>query len=174
MIIPTAETRSFRRFKDYMLSNYPDLQVTEDIHEIKIGQYDCWQTRYEYTISSYHSQDRRVAIDHNGKIYMFAVKEIPELNLSVGTLLKDTIEGLIFLDQADTSSQGNTNNGGILNLGGNNGSDVNKPTADDISTAFTMTRIEDPDTGLTIARMYAPSDYSVVQALDYYGNANTV
>ena len=83
-------------FKDNMLSHYPDLQVTEDIHEIQIGQYDCWQTRYEHTISSYQAQDRRVAIDHNGKIYMFAVKEIPELNLSVGTLLKDTIEGLIF------------------------------------------------------------------------------
>ena len=33
-------------FKDYMLSNYPDLQVTEDIHKLTIGQYECWQTRY--------------------------------------------------------------------------------------------------------------------------------
>ena len=161
-------------FKDNMLSHYSDLQVTEDIHEIKIGEYDCWQTRYEYTISGYMAQDRRVAIDHNGKIYMFAVKEIPELNLSTGTLLEDTLEGLIFLDQTDVSSQGNADNGGILNLGGNNEPDVNNKSADGISTAFTMTRIADPDTGLTIARMYAPSDYSVVQALDSYGNANTV
>ena len=161
-------------FKDNMLSHYPDLQVTEDIHEIKIGQYDCWQTRYEYTISGYKAQDRRVAIDHNGKIYMFAVKEIPELNLFVGTLLEDTVEGLIFLDQTNTSSQGDTGNGGILNFGGNTETESPKKTADTNSTAFTMTRIEDPDTGLTIARMYAPSDYSVVQALDSYGNANTV
>ena len=163
-----------QNFKDYMLSIYPDLQVTEDIHEMEIGQYGCWQTRYEYAISGYRAQDRRVAIDHNGKIYMFAVKEIPELNLSVGPLLEDTIEGLVFLDQTDTPSQGNADNGGILNLGGNNSPDVNDPPAADISTAFTMTRIEDPDTGLTIARMYAPSDYSIVQALDSYGNANTV
>ena len=161
-------------FKNNMLSHYPDLQVTEDIHEIEIGQYDCWQTRYEYTISGYKALDRRVAIDHNGKIYMFAVKEIPELDLSVGNLLEDTIEGLIFLDQTDASPQGNVGNGGILNLRGNQKPTMNKPSTDDISTAFTMTRIEDSDTGLTIARMYAPSDYSVIQALDSYGNANTV
>lgn len=132
-------------FKDNMLSHYPDLQVTEDIHEIKIGQYDCWQTRYEYTISGYKAQDRRVAIDHNGKIYMFAVKEIPELYLTTGDLLENTLQELIFLDQTDAAS-----------------------------TAFTMTRIADYDTGLTLARMYAPSDYSIVQTLDSYGNANTV
>lgn len=132
-------------FKDNMLSHYPDLQVTEDIHEIKIGQYDCWQTRYEYTISGYKAQDRRVAIDHNGKIYMFAVKEIPELYLTTGDLLENTLQELIFLDQTDAAS-----------------------------TAFTMTRIADFDTGLTLARMYAPSDYSIVQTLDSYGNANTV
>ena len=132
-------------FTDNMLSHYPDLQVTEDIHEIKIGQYDCWQTRYEYTISGYKAQDRRVAIDHNGKIYMFAVKEIPELYLTTGDLLENTLQELIFLDQTDAAS-----------------------------TAFTMTRIADFDTGLTLARMYAPSDYSIVQTLDSYGNANTV
>ena len=161
-------------FKDYMLSVYADLQVTEDIHEINIGQHNCWQTRYEYNISGYKAQDRRVAIDHNGKIYMFAVKEIPELDLSTGTLLEDTVTGLVFLDQTGTPSQGNTNNGGILNLGGTNEPDGKKESTDDISTAFTMTRIEDPDTGLAIARMYAPSDYSVIQTLDSYGNANTV
>ena len=161
-------------FKDYMLSVYADLQVTEDIHEINIGQYNCWQTRYEYNISGYKAQDRRVAIDHNGKIYMFAVKEISELDLSTGTLLEDTVEGLVLLDQTSTPSTGNPNNGGILNLGGNNEPDEKKNSSEDVSTAFTMTRIEDPDIGLAIARMYAPSDYSITQTLDSYGNANTV
>ena len=161
-------------FKDNMADYYSDLQVTEDIHEIKIGKYDCWQTRYEYTISGYKAQDRRVAIDHNGKIYMFAVKEIPELDLTVGNLLEDTVEGLIFLDEEEKSPQGNAGNNGILNLGGNNEPRVNNKPADAILTPFTMTRIEDPDTGLTIARMYAPSDYSIVQNLDSYGNDNTV
>ena len=151
-----------QNFKDNMLSHYPDLQVTEDIHETEIGPYHCWQTRYEYTISGYKAQDRRVAIDHNGKIYMFAVKEIPELELSVGSLLEDTVAGLVFLDQTDATPQG------IPNPGGNIGS------SDSSSTAFTMTRIEDPDTGLTIARMYAPSDYSIDQTLDSYGYADTV
>lgn len=161
-------------FKDYMLGIYADLQVTEDIHEVSIGQYNCWQTRYEYTISDYQAQDRRVAIDHNGKIYMFAVKEIPELDLLTGTLLEDTVEGLVFLDQTSTPTTENPNNGGILNLGGNNAPDEKKNSSGDVSTAFTMTRIEDPDTGLAIARMYAPSDYSITQTLDSYGNANTV
>lgn len=161
-------------FKDNMLNHYPDLQVTEDIHEIEIGQYSCWQTRYEYNISGYKAQDRRVAIDHNGKIYMFATKEIPELNLTVGTLLDDTVRELIFLDQTDASSQGNADNGGVLNLGGNNETEVNYKSTDANSTAFTITKIEDSDSGLTLARMYAPSDYSVIQALDSYGNANTV
>ncbi|MDY3730965.1 MAG: hypothetical protein SO005_11215 [Candidatus Choladocola sp.] len=161
-------------FKDYMLGIYADLQVTEDIHEVSIGQYNCWQTRYEYTISDYQAQDRRVAIDHNGKIYMLAVKEIPELDLLTGTLLEDTVEGLVFLDQTSTPTTENPNNGGILNLGGNNAPDEKKNSSGDVSTAFTMTRIEDPDTGLAIARMYAPSDYSITQTLDSYGNANTV
>ena len=161
-------------FKDYMLGIYADLQVTEDIHEVSIGQYNCWQTRYEYTISDYQAQDRRVAIDHNGKIYMFAVKEIPKLDLLTGTLLEDTVEGLVFLDQTSTPTTENPNNGGILNLGGNNAPDEKKNSSGDVSTAFTMTRIEDPDTGLAIARMYAPSDYSITQTLDSYGNANTV
>lgn len=161
-------------FKDYMLGIYADLQETEDIHEINIGQYNCWQTRYEYTISGYNAQDRRVAIEHNGKIYMFAVKEIPELDLTTGTLLEDTVEGLVFLDQTSTPTTENPNNGGILNLGGNNAPNEKKNSSGDVSTAFTMTRIEDPDTGLAIARMYAPSDYSITQTLDSYGNANTV
>ena len=105
---------------------------------------------------------------------MFAVKEIPELDLLTGTLLEDTVEGLVFLDQTSTPTTENPNNGGILNLGGNNAPDEKKNSADNASPAFTMTRIEDPDTGLAIARMYAPSDYSITQTLDSYGNANTV
>ena len=84
------------------------------------------------------------------------------------------MEGLIFLDEEDESPKGNTGNDEILNLGGNNAPNGNNTSADTISTPFTMTKIEDSDTSLTIARMYAPSDYSIVQALDSYGNANTV
>ena len=150
-------------FKDRMVGYYEDLTVTEEIHETKIGNYDCWQTRYEYTISGYNAKDRRVALEHNGKIYMFATKEVPELELTVGDLLDRTVEELIFLDENDTAPIPDQVPAPAPAPGNGAAS----------SASFTMTRIADTDTGLTLARMYAPSDYTVTQILDTYGAGDT-
>lgn len=55
MIMPfdhSGDGRAFLNdFRDFMITCYADLTVTEEIHQTTIGGYDCWQTRYEYSIS---------------------------------------------------------------------------------------------------------------------------
>lgn len=128
-------------FTVYMKEEYPDLSVTSEPKESMIGSTKVWETSYQYTISGYTAADRRVAIAHNGLVYMFGSKEIPELDCVTGDLLETVVKSLQFTDDK---------NKGILTLGGK-----------ETEVPYVLTSIVDEDSQATVARCYAPQNYSI-------------
>lgn len=84
---------------DYMKSVYEDLEVTAEPVEKTIGSKSCTEIDYGYTVSGYEVLDRRIVTVSDGTAYMFASKEIPELDLMVGTLLEDVAADSVFLTE---------------------------------------------------------------------------
>lgn len=84
-------------FTDYMRGQYADLTVTQEPTPVTIGGRDGLEVRYSYQISGYDAADRRVAIQHGERVYMFASKEVASLNKTVGTMLEDVIADCVFL-----------------------------------------------------------------------------
>lgn len=80
-----------------MKPNYPDLSFLSEISPVTIDGAEYYELDYDYTVSGYVCVDRRLARTVGDWTYMFASKEIPELDLTVGTLLEDTISGCEFL-----------------------------------------------------------------------------
>ena len=87
----------FDELTESMKSDYPDLKLASDVEQKTIGGKKCSELDYSYQVSGYDVKDRRLITVHNGRTYMFASKEVPELNLSVDGLLEDVIENAVFL-----------------------------------------------------------------------------
>lgn len=86
-------------FTAYMESVYEDLEVTAEPAEKKIGSKECTEIDYGYTVSGYEVLDRRIVTVSEGTTYMFASKEVPELDLMIGNLLEDVVAGSVFLTE---------------------------------------------------------------------------
>ena len=92
-------------FTGYMKTRYADLQVTAEPAAKTVGGRECFETDYTYQVSGYQTRDRRIVLAAQGRIYMFASKEIDELGLTVGSMLEDVVAGCEFLTD-DAASQG--------------------------------------------------------------------
>ena len=86
-------------FTEYMQNQYKDLVVTSDAKEKQIGEKQCYEIDYSYTVSGYEVKDRRIVAAVDGITYMFASKEVPELDETVGTMLEDVIADCIFITE---------------------------------------------------------------------------
>ena len=86
-------------FTEYMASVYDDLEVTSEPVEKTIGDKECVEIDFGYTVSGYDVVDRRIATVSGGMTYMFASKEVPELDETVGTMLEDVIADCIFITE---------------------------------------------------------------------------
>ena len=89
----------FTKLTESMKNSYGDLKVVSDMTEKNIGGKTCYETDYGYKVSGYDLIDRRVAVEHDGLVYMFASKEIKALDLTVGTMLEDVIADCVFLTE---------------------------------------------------------------------------
>ncbi|MBR4473638.1 MAG: hypothetical protein IKS55_08355 [Oscillospiraceae bacterium] len=88
----------FDEFTDYMAGEYGDLEVTSGLEQIQIGRKQCCEWEYRYTISGGNVVvDRRIITVNGGRTYMFASKEVPARNMTVGSLLEDTVRDAVFL-----------------------------------------------------------------------------
>lgn len=86
-------------FIDMMKEKYPDMEIVEEVSEMEIGDKDCVGFSINYDVEGYEVYDTRIFVEgENNDIIMFASKEVPELNKSVGNLLYDTIETCSFID----------------------------------------------------------------------------
>ena len=86
-----------------MLPNYPDLEILYDIYPVEMNGTDFCEIDYVYSINNNLCYDRRVARTVGDLTYMFASKEVPDLDLVVGDLLEDTIDGCVFLAEEDAA-----------------------------------------------------------------------
>lgn len=79
-------------YTDYMKGNYSDLKVEQEPTATKIGDKDGTAMVYSYAIEGHPARDTRVVVPANGRVYMFATKEIDELELSVGKVFEQVIK----------------------------------------------------------------------------------
>ena len=84
-------------FTEYMSENYPDLEVVMEPQVVDIDGINYYATEYSYTVQGYEVDDTRVIRILNDRVYMFASKEIEELDLMVGDLLEEVIAASVFL-----------------------------------------------------------------------------
>lgn len=78
-------------FTAYMQGVYADLEVVSAPAALRIGDKNCVETVYSYSVSGYAARDRRVAFLADGLVYLFCSKEVEELGLTVGSMLEDVI-----------------------------------------------------------------------------------
>lgn len=86
---------------DLMADKYSDIEILKDLSPVTIGDKDGYEIDYGYTVEGYNLLDRRILIEKNDRIYMFVSKEIEELDMTVGTLLEDTVATSVFTDDED-------------------------------------------------------------------------
>ena len=82
---------------DIMQEKYSDLQVTGDFRKAQVNDRVFYEIDYGYTVDGYTVVDKRVVKTIDGKTYMFASKEIPELRMTVGGLLWEVTAFSVFL-----------------------------------------------------------------------------
>ena len=84
-------------FTDYMRGEYDDLTVTQEATPVTIGDKSGFEIIYFYRLSGYEVKDRRVAVKHGERVYMFASKEIEALGQTVDGMLDEVVADCTFL-----------------------------------------------------------------------------
>ena len=84
-------------FTDYMRGEYDDLTVTQEATPVTIGDKSGFEIIYFYKLSGYEVKDRRVAVKHGERVYMFASKEIEALGQTVDGMLDEVVADCTFL-----------------------------------------------------------------------------
>lgn len=90
-------------FTDYMKTQYADLKVTAGPAEKTFGDKKCLEIDYSYQVSGYTVKDRRIVTAAQDQTYMFASKEIEELDLTVGSMLEDVVADCEFVSDSGAS-----------------------------------------------------------------------
>ncbi len=86
-------------FTAYMQKQYKDLKVTAEAEEKLIGNKNCTEIDYSYSVSAYEVKDRRIITVHNGTVYMFASKEIEKRGETIGDMLDRVVAECVFLSE---------------------------------------------------------------------------
>ena len=93
-------------FTASMQKSYADLKVTSEAAEVVVGDKCGWEIDYSYTVSGYTVADRRIVMKVGERVYMFASKEIAELNRTLGTMLDDVVADCEFLSETGSELEG--------------------------------------------------------------------
>ncbi len=82
-------------FTNLMSDTYEDLDVDALIEGIEIGDLEFTKVIYQYTISGYDAVDTRLFCDYRGTSYMFGMKEVEDLDFTVGEDYLKAVAGSI-------------------------------------------------------------------------------
>ena len=99
------ETALIKDFTTYMAGQYADLKVTADATKKTVGDKECYEIDYAYTISDYDVRDRRIVMVADGTAYMFGSKEIDSLGRTIGSMLDDVVANCTFLTASASEQQ---------------------------------------------------------------------
>ena len=94
-----SEEKFIADFTASMQRSYADLTVTKEAERTVIGDKAGWEIDFGYTVSGYQVADRRIIMKVGEWVYMFASKEIAELNRTLGTMLEDVVADCEFLSE---------------------------------------------------------------------------
>ncbi len=103
-------------FTAYMRTQYADLKVTADAGRKTIGDKDCFEIDYSYSVSGYEVRDRRIVTVIDGTVYMFASKEVEALGMTIGSMLEDVVADCEFLSDADAGQKSGLADGYLYRL----------------------------------------------------------
>lgn len=84
-------------FTDLMAEKYSDLEIVNPLSPINIEGRDYYEIDYGYTVEGYMVQDRRVVKTIDDRTYMFASKEIEELDMTVDSLMAVVCANCVYL-----------------------------------------------------------------------------
>ena len=126
-------------FTDYMAEEYDDLEVLQEFQPVAVGDRDYFAIQYGYTVQGYDVTDIRFIKTVDDTTYMFASKEIDELDMSVGDALLYVCENCVFLrdgepiDESELGSgtETNTDSGTDIQTGSGTDTLPNRPTTGD-------------------------------------------
>lgn len=95
------------RYTEYMSSAREDLSIAEPQSDVTIGDKALKKIVYNYTISGHTIQDTRYFWSVGPVVYMFAKREIPAMDYTLGNTLEDVIAGAQSMldDPAGTTAQ---------------------------------------------------------------------
>lgn len=93
-----SEEKYIDDFTASMQRNYADFTVTSEAAKATIGDKDCWEIEYGYTVSGFEVRDRRIIIKVGDLVYMFASKEVEEKGMTIGSMLEDVVADCEFLN----------------------------------------------------------------------------
>lgn len=110
------ETELIRDFTAYMKEQYADLKVTADAAKKTVGDKECYEIDYAYTVSDYEVRDRRIVIVADGTAYMFGSKEIDSLGRTIGGMLDDVVANCTFLTGTDSEQESGLAGGYLYSL----------------------------------------------------------
>ena len=108
-------------FTDYMAENYDDLEIVLGLQPIVVGNRDYYSIQYGYTVQGYDVTDIRFIKTIDDTTYMFASKEIEDLDMSVGDALQYVCENCIFLRDGEPIDESELGSG--TDVGGGSGTD---------------------------------------------------
>ena len=95
----------FDAYTENMKGVRPDLTIVEGPVTETVGDKSVEKIVYNYTIQGYNVRDTRyIWVGPNSVLYMFAKREIPDLNYTLGTSLEEIISGACLI--GDHSQQG--------------------------------------------------------------------
>ena len=158
---------TYYRSLDWSLrNNHADLKVTEAPHEVSVGNRRMVQFGYSYGLSGYTVSDTRLYTEIGGKTYAFASKEIPEIEYVLGDMLFE-VAGSLEVEGEEKNAV--LSGGGIdtLVLPAQGRETVQPAGSTPLpETVYRITPMVDADTGLTMARCYAPENYEVSHELN--------
>ena len=126
-------------FTDYMAEEYDDLEVLQEFQPVAVGDRDYFAIQYGYTVQGYDVTDIRFIKTVDDTTYMFASKEIDELDMSVGDALLYVCENCVFLrdgepiDESELGSgtETNTDSGTDIQTGSGTDTLPDRPTTGD-------------------------------------------
>ena len=168
-----SEEDFFYEFDEMMQESYPDLELISGPEEITAGDQQFQELIYEYTVSGYTIEDRRLYKEVNGVTYMFASKEVPELDLYVGDLLYE-IAGSMKTTGTQTAPPDDGKK--KEDVGKSDRADSETPLLDyepegiPETAEYRIQRVYDDLTGAEVARCFAPKGYLAVNSVNWLGS----
>ncbi len=92
----------YDRYTEYRRRNRPDITVAEQPSFVTIGNKNLEKIVYNYGVQGYTVRDTRyIWLGTNDVLYMFAKREIPELDYMLGASLEDIIAAAAVIGASD-------------------------------------------------------------------------